>query len=105
MVQYQLVAANRGWYFPRIAGWSYLATPAVFAFMFISFREIFDVANGGLLVKSVIDWAGWSVGFGLTVAAVDYLSPTFVLQSLIINGNDPEDVANIVFAQEEDTDG
>ena len=48
-------------------GWMALIWPAVISFIFISFREIFDVSAGGAVIKSICDWISWIVGLGTSV--------------------------------------
>ena len=38
-------------------------------------REIFDVAAGGLLIKSISDWISWIAGLGVSVWALYRLTP------------------------------
>ena len=51
-------------WFPELKGWMFYIFPSLTAFILISFREVWDVANGGPVVKSVIDWIGWLAGIG-----------------------------------------
>ena len=62
-------------WWPKLHGWWALILPALLSFMVISFREIFDVAAGGLLVKSVCDWLSWIAGLGVSVWALYRLTP------------------------------
>lgn len=55
---------------PRYYGWWHLALPALLSFLFISLREVFDVAAGGWYVKSITDWISWVIGLGAAVYAV-----------------------------------
>ena len=62
-------------WWPRLEGWWELILPAVVSFLFISLREVFDVAAGGSAVKSVCDWMSWLAGLGISVWALYRLSP------------------------------
>ena len=55
--------------------WS-LALPALVAFAAVSLREVFDVARGGWVWKSVIDWIGWAAGLGGTAWLVRQIAAT-----------------------------
>ena len=57
-------------WWPHLHGWWALILPALLSFMVISMREIFDVAAGGLLIKSISDWISWIAGLGVSVGTV-----------------------------------
>ena len=62
-------------WWPQLRGWRELILPAVLSFLLISTREIFDMAAGGSVVKSVCDWLSWLLGLGVSVWAVYRLFP------------------------------
>ena len=62
-------------WWPQPHGWWELILPAVASFLFISFREVWDVNAGGSVVKSVCDWISWVLGLGVSVWALYRLSP------------------------------
>ncbi len=62
-------------WWPELRGWWEFILPALLSFAGISLREVFDVAAGGALVKSVCDWLSWLLGLGTSVWAVYRLSP------------------------------
>ena len=64
-------------WFPEMRGWMFYIFPSLIAFVFISFREIFDVAAGGPLVKSITDWLSWVMGMGGAVFTLYRLTPKF----------------------------
>ena len=62
-------------WWPELRGWWELILPAVASFLFISFREAFDVSAGDPVVKSVFDWISWVCGLGVSVWAMYRLTP------------------------------
>ena len=62
-------------WWPELRGWWELILPALVSFIFISFREIFDVAAGGPVVKSLCDWLSWLAGLGTSAWALYRLAP------------------------------
>ena len=62
-------------WWPELKGWWELILPALVSFLFISFREVWDVNAGGSVVKSVCDWLSWLFGLGVSVWAVYRLFP------------------------------
>ena len=62
-------------WWPKPRGWWELILPALLSFLFISFREVFDVAGGGPVAKSVSDWISWSAGLGAALWALYRLTP------------------------------
>ena len=62
-------------WWPEMRGWMFYIFPTLLAFVFISFREIWDVHNGGLLVKSVTDWISWILGLGAANYCLYRLTP------------------------------
>jgi hypothetical protein len=88
----------RKFHWRRMQGWWALIAPAVFIFIFISGREIWDVSAGDPVWKSITDWSSWITGLGLTVWGVYRLTPLFndilgeiKLQpsNLVFKGNKP----------------
>ena len=60
---------------PRIkSGWMFMLFPSLLAFTIISFREIYDVAVGGYVVKSIFDWISWMIGIGWGAWATQAIS-------------------------------
>ena len=57
-------------WWPRLHGWWEFVLPAAVSLGLIGTREIFDVAAGGSLVKSVCDWSSWALGLGASVWAL-----------------------------------
>ena len=66
-----LIALTGFWLLERKVRW----WPSLHGWWAISFREIFDVAAGGLLVKSISDWISWILGLGVSVWALYRLTP------------------------------
>ena len=62
-------------WWPDLKGWGELVVPAFFSFLFISNREVFDVAAGGSVIKSVCDWISWILGLGMSVWALYRIAP------------------------------
>ena len=62
-------------WWPELKGWLELIAPVVATFLFLSFREIFDVNAGGSVVKSICDWLSWFVGLGVSAWALYRLTP------------------------------
>ena len=62
-------------WWPELKGWWELIMPALMSFLFISFREVFDVNAGGSVAKSVCDWTSWVLGLGVSVWALYRLTP------------------------------
>ena len=62
-------------WWPELHGWWEFVMPALASFAIISLREVFDVAAGGHLVKSVCDWLSWVLGLGVSAWAIYRLSP------------------------------
>lgn len=62
-------------WWPQLHGWWELILPATVSFLCISLREVFDVAAGGSILKSVCDWLSWLLGLGVSVWALYRLSP------------------------------
>ena len=56
--------------FLAFRGWGQLIAPALIMLIIIDGREIFDVARGGWVWKSVIDRISWISGFGFSVWSV-----------------------------------
>jgi hypothetical protein len=61
----------------RMQGWWALIMPAIFIFIIISGREIWDVAAGDPVWKSIVDWSSWITGLGLSVWGIYRLTPLF----------------------------
>ena len=60
---------------PRIkSGWMFMLFPSLLAFTIISFREVYDVAAGGYVVKSIFDWISWMIGIGWGAWATQAIS-------------------------------
>lgn len=58
-------------WWPSPHGYWFYIVPALLSFMFISFREVFDVAySGQLVVKAVTDWISWITGLGVSIWAL-----------------------------------
>ena len=66
---------RRAAWWPQLKGWWELILPALVSFLFISLREVFDVAAGGSPLKSVSDWLSWILGLGLSVWGLYRLFP------------------------------
>ena len=64
-------------WFPELRGWMFYIFPSLIAFTFISFREVFDVANGGPVIKSLTDWTSWLIGLVFAVYTIYRLTPKF----------------------------
>lgn len=60
---------------PALHGWWAYIVPAMVSFILISFREVFDVANGQLVVKAVTDWASWILGMGVSIFGLFRMTP------------------------------
>ncbi len=62
-------------WWPQLQDWWKLVLLVVVSFLFLSFREIFDVNAGGSAVESVCDWLSWFVGLGVSAWAIYRLFP------------------------------
>lgn len=62
----------------RMRGWWALIAPAIFIYVFIVGREVYDVAHGDPIWKSFTDWSSWLVGFGLVIWGIYRLTPLFM---------------------------
>ena len=80
----ELEARVKWW--PELRGWWQLIVPAMSIFMFLSFREIFDVDAGDWVWKSVIDWVSWILGYVLAMIQARMLTPYFAQIDREING-------------------
>ena len=59
-------------WFPRLRGWNSFIFSAFVPFAFICMWEIWDVAEGGWVYKSVIDWFSWASGFAAAIVGRYY---------------------------------
>ena len=62
-------------WWPPVPGVWGLIFPAVVVFMAVASREIFDIAKGGWIGKSIIDWFSWAVGLTVSVYGLHKIAP------------------------------
>lgn len=72
------------WHCPQ--GWMAYILPAMACFIFISFREVWDVtkANPDPVFKSVVDWTVWMSGLGLSIWGIYRMTPELQTIKLVI---------------------